>query len=47
MLSWNGEVQIGYWEKFIVRESDQTLEKAEWGDGITNHGGQEPWRCGT
>lgn len=44
-----GEVQVGYWEKWLLRRSDEALAQAAQRDGgFTALGGvQETWRCGS
>ena len=44
-----GEVQVGYYEEFLLRKSDEALEEAAQGSGgVTIPGGvHEKGRCGT
>ena len=45
----SAEVQVGYKEKFLLRNSDEAVaQAAQGGGGVTIHGGvQETCRCGT
>ena len=42
-------IQVGYYEKFLLRKSGEALaQAAQGGGGVTVPGGvQELWRCGT